>query len=109
MAFQFLYIAHVVAIDPDARIAIHTRVALERNLAQNFAVLCLQIRNHAEKLNGCEQSYRREEPNFLAHVAPLIGRGTIVPPQAPDCPPKSEPYHRRSNSSRPPQALAPQF
>src|SRR5260221_13627615 len=75
MAFQFLYIAHVVAIDPNAGVAVHTRVALERNLAQDFAVLCRQIRNHEEKLNGCEQSHCREEPKFLAHIAPLIGVG----------------------------------
>src|SRR5205807_394041 len=75
MPFQFLHIAHVSAIDPNAGIAVHTRVALERNLAQNFTVLCLQIRNHAEKLNECEQSHCREEPKSLAHIAPLIGVG----------------------------------
>src|SRR5260221_13595573 len=109
MAFQFLYIAHVVAIDPHAGIAVHTRVALERNLAQDFAVLCSQIRNHAEKLNGCEQSYCGEEPKFLAHIAPLIGVGHHRTSASYRLSAKMSPPSSTINSSRPPQALVPQF
>src|SRR5882757_6965250 len=109
MAFQFLYIAHVVAIDPDAGIAIHTRVAMERNLTQNFAVLCRQIRDHAEKFNGCEQSHCREEPKSLAHIAPLIGVGLHRNPASRQLSAKISASSSTINSSRPPQALVPQF